>query len=789
MALDPTSASNAQQHQVTHMHMSWLVDFDDKKIYASCKYDVQVHNPAAKQFTLDVRALEVLSVDIDGASAPFEVQAFTDFGQKLSIQLPEMPRGPTMSVQIQYTAVGGPALAWLLPAQTKDGRLPFLFTQGQAALNRSLLPCQDTPSTRTSYSSCVVVRRQFTALMSARMQGMCIAYPAAHPPSASSHALSGTVHGDACFMSNPYCPGHTGKAVGCSVEPSLLSLLPLPPNHPALGVDSEASWHAFSFLQPRPIPIYLLALVVGNLACAEIGPRSRVWAEPSLLPAAAWEYGNGDITERYVSTAERLFGPYDWGRYDCCVLPPSFPYGGMENTNLTTLNPMTIAGDQSLSDVLCHEIIHSWFGDNVTNRDWSCFWLNEGLTMYGQRRVTQEVHGRAFTALETTTGRELLRGLIRDIGPEDPLTRLCVPLGHGVDPDDTYTEMPYEGGYAFVCYLRQLAVGHIEDVQAADASFDAFLAAYVSKFKFTCVSPQDFLAHYLTYFHAQLGSAWSGLPGGIDEAGIRALVADETLTEAGKVYWACGAPVPAAGDKGAVQAMSQLPWPTGKALGAAAACACGGVHALPGYEFARWLHQPGWPPYYPDLSLAEGLTQPAEALVELAWQGKEQEFKDAAGQAWAAWPTYQKLHALDTIQGRIEGEQRSSTACSSEWREGGQAGAHFTKVHALLGLLDSTLGLSAATNAEIRLRWSTLVARGQWSPAYPSLLSFARMTGKQKYTLPLYRALLDAAPLPDGSTPGRQQALDMFTATAPSLHVAVRDKVRGLLAQAGLQAQ
>ncbi|KAI2520936.1 arginyl aminopeptidase, partial [Homo sapiens] len=168
-----------------------------------------------------------------------------------------------------------------------------------------------------------------------------------------------------------------------------------------------------------------------------------------MIDAAKEEY-NG-VIEEFLATGEKLFGPYVWGRYDLLFMPPSFPFGGMENPCLTFVTPCLLAGDRSLADVIIHEISHSWFGNLVTNANWGEFWLNEGFTMYAQRRIST--------------------------------------ILFGVDPDDTYNETPYEKGFCFVSYLAHL-VGDQDQ-------FDSFLKAYVHEFKFRSILADDFLDFYL----------------------------------------------------------------------------------------------------------------------------------------------------------------------------------------------------------------------------------------------------------------------------------------------------
>ncbi|KAK0065492.1 aminopeptidase B [Biomphalaria pfeifferi] len=248
--------------------------------------------------------------------------------------------------------------------------------------------------------------------------------------------------------------------------------------------------NCFSFEQTVPIQSYLIVLAVGHIKSARIGPRSEVWAEPSVLESARNEFDG--VVEDFLKTGEQLFGPYVWGTYDILVMPPSFPYGGMENPCLTFVTPCIIVGDKSLTGVIIHEITHSWFGNLVTNANWSEFWLNEGFTMFGQRRISETLYGRASMCLEATTGQNLLHRHIEHNGHDHPLTRLRVIIEKGVDPDDTYNETPYEKGFSFVCYLQSL----VNDVK----KFDEFLRAYIQKFKYQSIVAEDLFDFFLDYF-------------------------------------------------------------------------------------------------------------------------------------------------------------------------------------------------------------------------------------------------------------------------------------------------
>lgn len=230
----------------------------------------------------------------------------------------------------------------------------------------------------------------------------------------------------------------------------------------------------------QPIPSYLIALAVGDLAFAPLGPRAGVYAEPSVVDAAAAEFAD---TEAMMAATERLYGPYRWDRYDLLVLPPSFPFGGMENPRLTFATPTILAGDRSLVSLVAHELAHSWSGNLVTNATWRDFWLNEGVTTYIERRIVEEVFGTRRAEMEAVLGRDVLLAELDRLGDADEL--LHVDLA-GRDPDEGMTQVPYEKG--------ALLLRHLEE-HAGRARFDEFLRGYFDHFAFGSITTADFVAY------------------------------------------------------------------------------------------------------------------------------------------------------------------------------------------------------------------------------------------------------------------------------------------------------
>jgi aminopeptidase N len=232
----------------------------------------------------------------------------------------------------------------------------------------------------------------------------------------------------------------------------------------------------FRFVMNEAIPSYLIALAVGDLAFRPIGPRTGVFAEPSVVDKAAWEFAD---TEKMVEAAEKRFGPYRWGRYDILVLPASFPYGGMENPKLTFATPTVIAGDRSLVALVAHELAHSWSGNLVTNATWRDFWLNEGFTTYLERRIVEDLYGKSQATIEAVLGLEELKAALKTLKPTDQVLHIDLT---GRDPDEGMTVVPYEKGALFLTTLEK-AFGR--------EAFDRFLKAYFERHAFTSITTAD----------------------------------------------------------------------------------------------------------------------------------------------------------------------------------------------------------------------------------------------------------------------------------------------------------
>jgi len=412
---DPHSYTDTDQGRVSELELALDVDFEAHKLRGEAV--LKLAEPASGSLDLDTRDLAIDGIAaLDGKPLEWQLADAEDFmGSRLRVELP----AGTAGIKIAYaTGETASALQWLEPQQTAGGEHPFLFSQCQAIHARSMVPIQDSPGVRFSYKAEISVPEPLAAVMSA--------------------APGGKVDK----------PGAQGRAV-------------------------------YSFSMPQPIPAYLLALAVGNLSSKDLGPRSRVYAEPETLDAAAWEFEGVD---GMLKSAETIFGPYLWDRFDFLVMPPAFPYGGMENPRLTFLTPTLMAGDRSLVNVLIHELAHSWTGNLVTNASMNHFWLNEGFTVWAERRILEKLEGEEAVALSATIGRTGLQGEIDRFGEDSPLTQLETDLA-GTDPDEVFSLVPYEKGFLFVSLLERTA---------GREKFDEFLLDYIEQFKFVSLTTGDF---------------------------------------------------------------------------------------------------------------------------------------------------------------------------------------------------------------------------------------------------------------------------------------------------------
>ena len=246
--------------------------------------------------------------------------------------------------------------------------------------------------------------------------------------------------------------------------------------------DPEATtkFSSFSFNMPQAIPSYLIALAVGNLEYRPISHRSGVWAEPSVIIKATQEF---EDTEKMIQAGEALYGKYAWGTYDLLILPPSFPFGGMENPRLSFITPTVIAGDKSLVSLIAHELAHSWSGNLVTNASWRDLWLNEGFTTYFESRITEAVKGLSVKNMEAVLSYQSLIAEMAELSEKDQ--KLALDL-RGQDPDDAFTDVPYDKGRMMLDWLES---------KFGRARFDYFVKNYFNHFAFQSITTENFIEY------------------------------------------------------------------------------------------------------------------------------------------------------------------------------------------------------------------------------------------------------------------------------------------------------
>ncbi|CAI5447240.1 unnamed protein product [Caenorhabditis angaria] len=417
--IDPSTSSNYKQITVEHYDLDWKINFEKTKIEGSVVISLKALKPT-NQVIFDTRDLEFYKIQENGTNQELSYEIIENgiFGQKLRITTKNLEEGEKITLKIVYSSSqNAVAVQFLTAEQTTDGKAPYLFSQCQEINARSILPCMDTPSVKSSYTAKVSVPKGLTCLMSAV---------------------------------------RTGNST------------------------SENS-DIFEYHQKVPIPTYLLAIVVGKLESRKISDRIDVWAEPSKVAAAQYEFAE---TEKLLRIAEDLAGPYIWGRYDLMILPESFPFGGMENPCLTFVTSQAVVGDRSMVNIIAHEIAHSWTGNLATMVSWEHFWLNEGFTTFLERKILGRMNGEKSRQFKMQLGFENdLTTEVKDMGELSEHTKLVQNLS-GIDPHEALTSVPYEKGGALLFTLEQ----KLNDVPR----FEQFLRNYIQEFSNTPVSSEDF---------------------------------------------------------------------------------------------------------------------------------------------------------------------------------------------------------------------------------------------------------------------------------------------------------
>lgn len=400
---------------MTHISLDLKVNFEEKTLSGKAMIDIK-NTENAKEFWFDSKSLQIekITLDENETTTTFKInEAKPHVGAGVQVNI----KPETKKINVYYkTDKSAAALQWLSPSQTAGKKKPFLFTQSQAILARSWVPCQDSPGIRFTYSAKITVPKGLMALMSAE-----------NPEKISENGV-------------------------------------------------------YEFKMTQKIPAYLLALSVGELSYKKYDERSGVYAEPIMLEKSYKEF---EDLPTMITAAEELYGKYAWEKYDVLLLPPSFPFGGMENPRLTFATPTILAGDKSLTSLIAHELAHSWSGNLVTNATWDDFWLNEGFTVYFERRIMEKIKGKSYSKMLEFLGYQDLQKTLDELKDKPKDTHLKLDLKDR-DPDDGVTEIAYEKGYFFLRTIEEL-VGR--------EKMDNFIKNYFQKNAFQSMNTESFIEY------------------------------------------------------------------------------------------------------------------------------------------------------------------------------------------------------------------------------------------------------------------------------------------------------
>ena len=406
---DVNTYSNFQDIVQKSIYLDVSIDFENNSMFGIIKTTYTIINQSLENIILDLNGPEIFSVsyisdtlekinldyyiyeknkDKEALGTPLVINLLS-LKDKNNNEYDKIYYKKELMLNIDFkTNNKCNGIHFLTKEQTRSKTFPFMFTQCEAILCRTLFPIQDTPSVKSTYKVKTSISTPLTFLFGG-------------------------------ILKSNYYDEKTKKKINI-------------------------------FEQNIPIPSYLVAFVAGEIEYAKISKRCGVWTEKGLSSLAANEFSDA---EKYIEIAEDyLDHPYEWGIYNILVLPFSFPFGGMENPNLTFVNPAILSGDRSMSNVIGHEISHSWTGNLVTNKNWKNFWVNEGFTIFMERKLDKILLGEEMAKLESIVGNNNLIFAIKMIGENSNFTSLS-PDFNGIDPDDGFSTVPYEKGYQFLCNL------------------------------------------------------------------------------------------------------------------------------------------------------------------------------------------------------------------------------------------------------------------------------------------------------------------------------------------------
>lgn len=435
----PDTLSNSQPNLAVTHHLKWDVkniDFASKQLSATATYTYRnkvldnLESKGNDKLVLDVEKLNISSIKIDGRDVPFEIIKKPEGADKnrydaLHITIPS--NKASGEVAIEYTTdPKAPGLFWIDPKFTTGKKHPLVYTLFEPNEGASVIPGQHSPQVRLSWE--VNVSTGSSDLI----------------------ALSSV-------KNNPKTPSENGKYEGLRMD--------------------------------RKIPLYLLCLEVGHMAHAEYLDDNKkqtgfgVYAEPETLEETKEAFKG---MPKFIASAEKLFGPYKWGRYDASVLCNAFPYNAMEHPCKSTFGRVCMGKPE----VIAHEITHSWLGNDITNATWYEFFFNEGFTVFGEVMILAEIWGWDYASLVML---EKLKEMEKAIEEYRNTRSGLLPL---VSTDVEFTRIPYGKGALFFFMLRE-AVGHND--------FANFVKDYMNVFYQNSMSSERFLAFLQAWLKNEKG--------------------------------------------------------------------------------------------------------------------------------------------------------------------------------------------------------------------------------------------------------------------------------------------
>ncbi|PHH87130.1 hypothetical protein CDD83_9274 [Cordyceps sp. RAO-2017] len=425
---DPSTLSNYEAWRTKHTTVTFQLDFDQKCLKGSVSLQLESQTEReSKEVILDTRFVEVSSVNVNAKKSAWELKPHSD------------PLGAPLHITLPDGASKGDIV---------DIAIDLRTTEKCTAL-QWLTPAQTSNKKHPyMFSQCQAINARSI-------------FPCQDTPDVKS-----------------------------TVTFKLTSTLPVVASGVPVGdhTATPGSEKTYKFEQKVPIPSYLFAVASGDIVTAPIGPRSVVATGPNELADCKWELERD--MEKFMDVADKLIFPYKWGEYNVLILPPSFPYGGMENPIYTFATPTIISGDRENVDVIAHELSHSWSGNLVSNASWEHFWLNEGWTVYLERRIIAEIHGEAAFDFSSIIGWKGLEDAIELFGKDHEYTKLVISHDN-VDPEDVYSQVAYEKGFHFLYYLDRL-VGR--------ENFDKFIPHYFTKWSGKSLDSFEFRDTFVQFF-------------------------------------------------------------------------------------------------------------------------------------------------------------------------------------------------------------------------------------------------------------------------------------------------